>query len=150
MGLFNSNLQYQGNQGNILPYAEVNGGANAGDFATYTSLGIAAFSNYLQLSVSGNGTLNANPADIVKVVVFGNSSVTLQTASNLSLGALLFDNTSASSTLVVNIPNTLTVGWWPADVPEDAGTRGVASMSWGAKSTCPAKGSSSTTTRGRC
>ena len=60
-GLFSGGLQYEGNQGNILPHTrEVNGLANNGDFATYTSSGIAPFSNYLMLNVSTFGTLSAN------------------------------------------------------------------------------------------
>ena len=108
VGAFNSGLQYQGNQGNILPYAEVNGLANVGDFATYTTSGIATFSSYVQLFLVGNTTLNANPGDIVKINAFGSSAYTLTAASGLSVGALLFDNVTAAA-ITISVPNTLTV-----------------------------------------
>ena len=95
VGQFNSNLQYQGNQGNILPYAEVDGAANNGDFATYTASGIAPFTNYAIVNVNGNTTnlnevgnttLNANPNDIVKVVATGTLAYNVAAVSNLSIG----------------------------------------------------------------
>ncbi len=110
VGFFNSNLQYQGNQGNILQYAEVNGGTNAGDFATYTANGIAPFSNYATQIFTSNGTLNASAGDIVKVLAQGSALYTLQTTSNLSVGALLFANaTTTASAVTISVLNTLTI-----------------------------------------
>ncbi len=111
VGFFNSNLQYQGNQGNILQYAEVNGLANNGDFATYTANGIAPFSAYATQVFTSNGTLTASAGDIVKVLAQGSAAYTLQTISNLSVGALLFVNatTAAASAVTISVPNTLTI-----------------------------------------
>src|SRR5205085_12414899 len=107
---FNSNLQYQGNQGNILPYAEVNGLANNGDFATYTSSGIAPFSNYATVTTTGYAPLNASAGDIVKIVGLGAAAYTITAASNMSVGALLIANlTTTASAITLNVPNTLTV-----------------------------------------
>ncbi len=108
-GPINGGLQYLGNQGNILQYAEVNGLANNGDFATYTSLGIAPFSNYATQIFTSNGTLTASAGDIVKVLAQGSAAYTLQTTSNLSVGALLFVNaTTTASAVTISVPNTLT------------------------------------------
>ncbi len=107
-GSINGGLQYLGNQGNILPYAEVNGLANNGDFATYTSSGIAAFTNYQLVPFVGNNTLSANAGDIVKVIALGSVAYTLTAASNLSVGALFIDNLTGA-VVTVNVPNALTI-----------------------------------------
>src|SRR5581483_6698309 len=81
-------LQYVGNQGSILPFADVNGGNSTGDFATYTSNGIAPFSNYMTQSFSANGTLGGSTGDIVKVITTG-TGTTVTAFPNQTLGALL-------------------------------------------------------------
>ncbi len=96
-----TSMQFFGNQGNILPYAEVNGGVGSGDFATYLGTGIAAFNNYLTESFSGNSTLAVNANDIVKVLAFGSAAYTI-TATNQTVGALLFSNSSTPG-VVVNL-----------------------------------------------
>jgi autotransporter-associated beta strand protein len=107
----NASLQYVGNQGNILPYAEVNGGNNAGDFATYTTSGVAPFSNYATQAFGGNTTLSATAGDIVKVIAQGGSGFALTAATNLSVGALLVQNliTVASQTVNIIIPSSMTL-----------------------------------------
>ena len=87
-------LQYVGNQGNILPYGEVNGGPNTGDFATYTTNGIAAFSNYAVQNVSGNTTLTNVAGDIVKIIA--TAAATITGPAN-AIGALLINNTSGAA-----------------------------------------------------
>ena len=66
-------LQFVGNQGNILPFAEVNGTNSSGDLATYTSLGVATFSNYNTLIYFGSGPLPSTlgAGDIVKIIYSG-------------------------------------------------------------------------------
>ncbi len=116
VGSFNSGLQYLGNQGNILPYAEVNGGADTGDFATYGSNGVAPFTNYATQSFGGVGTLSANAGDIVKVIAAGNNAYTINAAANLSIGALLLVNSNTgnqnitlSASGTATTPSSLTV-----------------------------------------
>ena len=94
-------LQFFGNQGNILPYAEVNGGANTGDFATYTTSGIATFTNYATQTLSGSGTLlnTFGASDIVKVT--DSASGTITTNANQSIGALVFNNTGTNANVTL-------------------------------------------------
>ena len=105
-----TNLGFVGNQGTILPFAEVNGGNGTGDFATIgigaaTSaanngaaanfVGIAAFANYAAQIVAAAGTItapNANGMDIAKITLTG----TPITATGAAYGALLFNMSSAA------------------------------------------------------
>ena len=90
-------LLFTGNQGTILPFAEVGGGGNSGDFTTYGSKGIAPFTNYLLQNVTtATATLSGGSGDIVKVTAAITTTITggfLQT-----IGALLFVNTNTSTT----------------------------------------------------
>ena len=64
--------------GNILTFAEVNGGTNTGDFATYTASGIAPFANYVTQSYSASGTLSTTlSTDIVKATSTAAAAKTL-------------------------------------------------------------------------
>src|SRR5207248_5923896 len=101
VGFFNSNLQFMGNQGNILPWAEVGGGAGTGDFATYTTVGatnsIAPFSNYWLQPVSTTPVTLANSGvgttgfDIVKLTASGTAAAI--TGPGNAIGALLINQT---------------------------------------------------------
>ena len=88
-------LQFLGNQGNILPYAEVNGVANSGDFATYTSSGIAPFSAYATLAATTSQTLTFVAGDIVNVSALA-GGITLTGPAN-AIGALIINNTSGGT-----------------------------------------------------
>ncbi len=107
VGSINSGLQYLGNQGNILPYAEVNGAAGTGDFATYGSNGVAPFNNYATQVFSTTGTFSASAGDIVKIDAIGTSGYTINAAANLSIGALLLVNaTVPNSNITLSVSGT--------------------------------------------
>ena len=108
-GFINSNLQYLGNQGNILQYGEVNAGGNNTDLATYGSNGIAPFANYKVLTFNSTNTLSANAGDIVLANASAAGPYTLTTAANLSVGALLINNATVGLVLTVAVANSLTV-----------------------------------------
>jgi autotransporter-associated beta strand protein len=104
---------FTGNQGTILPFAEVNGGGNTGDFTTYGANGIVPFSNYLvqNLGSATSATLNGNSGDIVKVIAGGSATGTITITGTFlqTIGALLFvnANSSATATTVQLNPNGL-------------------------------------------
>src|SRR5262249_53479760 len=81
-----------------------------GDFATYTSLGIAAFNNYNTQTFTGAGTLsaNVNGADIIKVNANGNTAYTITAAANASIGALLFINGTGAQAITLYASGSLT------------------------------------------
>jgi fibronectin-binding autotransporter adhesin len=82
-----------GTVGNIVPFAEINGGGNSGYFATYTANGIAAFTNYAAQSFGATGPLAATTAtDIVKWTGTGAGAVTLTANANQAVGAMVFVN----------------------------------------------------------
>lgn len=90
-------LQFTGTQGSILPFAEVNGGSNTGDLATYGATGVAPFANYLVQNVATGtfaATLAGGPNDIVKVVTNNSTGTqtTISGAFNQTVGALVFAN----------------------------------------------------------
>ncbi len=104
-------LQFVGNQGNILQYAEVNGGANTGDFATYGSTGITAFQNYLVQAIptaTTSTTLNGGAADIVKVTTNNSTgtAVTITASANQTIGALVFANTNLGNNAAATTDNS--------------------------------------------
>src|SRR5262249_49171151 len=80
--LFTTAARTTGNGGGILPYGEVNGGSGTGDFATYGSNGVAAYTSYVV--ANSNATFAAAGVnDIVKV------TAALTVAANQAVGALL-------------------------------------------------------------
>ncbi len=106
-GTFSANgYQYFGNGasgvGNIIPFAEVNGGV-ASDFASYSTTGVTAFANYIvQTFSAATGTLTVTTAsDIIKVVDAFTAAVTVTVPSNTTFGALLVSMpTTAAGTLL--------------------------------------------------
>src|SRR5205823_4553956 len=92
---------YVGNQGVIMPFAEVNGISTAGDFATYGGTGVIAFTNYLQLT---NSLAAAAAGDIVNF----NTTIAAPTLNaNQAIGALRLNATTIAPTLTLN--GTLTI-----------------------------------------
>ena len=107
-------LVFTGNQGTILPFAEVNGtapsgGSGSGDFATYGANGITAFTNYATQTFAGSGTLtapNANGLDITKVVESAAGTITVPAGA--IYGALLV-NVSSGVAFTLALAGTTTI-----------------------------------------
>src|SRR5205823_49549 len=93
-----------GNGGGILPYAEVNGGANTGDFASYNQGGSIGVGPYLGYVTS---LATAVAGDIVKLTAA--AATTFTANANQSIGALLIVNTSGNAVVQVNPTGTLTL-----------------------------------------
>ena len=88
--LFTNAPTLVGNNGGIVPYAEV----NSGDFASYSqagsgNTGVAAYTGYVTSLAA------ANPGDIVKLSAAATTTFTANAGE--SIGALLIANTNASS-----------------------------------------------------
>ncbi len=113
-----TSLFFNGNQGSILPFGEVNGstsaGTGTGDLATYGTgastsatnngaaanfVGITAFSNYATQTVSAGAVTapNSNGLDIAKLTLSG--ACTLISGV---YGAVLFNINGASTTLTLS------------------------------------------------
>ncbi len=94
----------------ILPFAEVNGGANAGDFASYNqtgTMGIAAFTGYNVQTFSGAGQVTAAATDIVQIEVgAGPSTAFTITAPANNIAGLVINNTSGQNVNFAPLPDT--------------------------------------------
>ena len=122
-GTFSANrFQYFGTgsagTANIVPFAEVNGPTAAatavtglqGDFTTYTTTGITAFTNYITQNISAAGTLIATPLgnEIVKVIATGSTAFTITAGTNQTLGALFLTNNATAVTVTTISMNAST------------------------------------------
>src|SRR6185369_6161082 len=81
-----------GNGGGILPYAEVNGNAGSGDFATYTAAnGVAAYNGYVNVTTTAQFAA-AGPNDIVKV-----TGTAVVVSASQTIGGLVLGGTAAAT-----------------------------------------------------
>src|SRR5262249_32195542 len=95
--------------GNIIPFAEVNGGP-ATDFASYGSNGVTAFADYKNQAFSAAGNLTvATPSDIIRINATGTAAYTITAPANATLGAINFNNSASSVAITLSSNTTFTV-----------------------------------------